>query len=381
MNRTFNLEIDFTKENIDFDPYFNPEDKLLHFFPEISPKDILINLKQNNFPDFNYINNGNYNFLENMDSDSKDEDYLFKKSKNILLFNIDKIAPKPFLEEEINILIKKMNMSKEMKIKYLLDSRSTCDKIERVKEKILLNFNERRKKMKMKKKIKKELDVKFGRKKKDDKSDKGHDKYSLDNLTNKIKNYTYRSLVLFLNKLLNSLYTKNQLNKMFCSLDLPKIVSNPELIKVIKDNDYSSISYKIKKDENLEILKLTIKNLLSKKISKKYVGIPDNYNVLIINKIFKDQHNKKIYDFIFNHLKFEDWLDIFIYKKELNEFANYNSLDKNQKNIIKNNLVGIDFYFPKLYKDNKIYFHCFIILIYNFVRFLMIKERRNFTKA
>ena len=111
MNRSFNLGIDFTKENIDFDLYFNPEDKLLHFFPEISPKDILINLKQNNFPDFNYINNGNrnYNFLENMDSDSKDEDYLFKKSKNILLFNIDKIAPKPFLEEEINILIKKMN--------------------------------------------------------------------------------------------------------------------------------------------------------------------------------------------------------------------------------------------------------------------------------
>ena len=44
-----------------------------------------------------------------MNSDIKDEDILFKKSKNILLFNIDKIAPKPFLEEEINILIKKMN--------------------------------------------------------------------------------------------------------------------------------------------------------------------------------------------------------------------------------------------------------------------------------
>ena len=53
MDRSIIFGIDFTKENIDFDPYFNPEDKLLHFFPEISPKDILINLKQNTFPAFN----------------------------------------------------------------------------------------------------------------------------------------------------------------------------------------------------------------------------------------------------------------------------------------------------------------------------------------
>ena len=53
MNRSFNLGIDFTKENTDFAPYFNPEDKLLHFLPGISPKDILINLKQNTFPAFN----------------------------------------------------------------------------------------------------------------------------------------------------------------------------------------------------------------------------------------------------------------------------------------------------------------------------------------
>ena len=374
MDRTFNFGIDFTKDDFEFDPYFNPEDKLLHFFPGISSKDILINLRQNPFPDFYYINNENKIIPEDMNSDSRDEDLLFRKSNNILLFNIDKIAPKPFLEEEINNLIKKMNITKEMKIKYYLDSRNTCDKNERIKEKILLNCNERRKKMK--KKIKEESNVKPGRKKKDDKSAKGHDRYSPDNLTNKIKNFTYRSLVLFINKVINSLYNKKQLNKIFCSLNLPKIVSNPKLIKVIKDNDYGLISYKIKKDENLEIIESTIKKLLSKKISKKYVNIPDNYNELIINKIFEDQHNKEIFNFIFNHLKFEDWLDIFIYKKDLNDFVNYNVLDKNQKNIIKNNLVRIDYYFPQLYKDNKTYFHCFIILIYNFVRFLMIKERR-----
>lgn len=181
---------------------------------------------------------------------------------------------------------------------------------------------------------------------------------------------------MFINKIINTLYDKDQLKEIFSSLNLPKIVSNSKLIKVIKDNDYSLISYKIKKDDNLAILDLTIRKLLSNKISKKYVDIPDNYNEIIINKISHDKNNQKIFDFIFNHLKLEDWLDIFIYKKELNDFITYSILDKDEKNIIKDNLVRIDDYFPQLYGDNKIYFHCFIILIYNFVRFFMIKERR-----
>ena len=218
--------------------------------------------------------------------------------------------------------------------------------------------------------------MKHGRKKKEDKSDKSHDRYSPDNITNKIKNFTYRALILFINKIINTLYDKDQLKEIFSSLNLPKIVSNSKLIKVIKDNDYSLISYKIKKDDNLAILDLTIRKLLSNKISKKYVDIPDNYNEIIINKISHDKNNQKIFDFIFNHLKLEDWLDIFIYKKELNDFITYSILDKDEKNIIKDNIVRIDDYFPQLYGDNKTYFHCFIILIYNFVRFFMIKERR-----
>ena len=165
MDRTFNFGNDFTKENdLEFVPYFNYEDNSLHCFPGTLPKDILINLGQNSLPDFNYINNINEIIPENLNSDNNDEVFFFGKAKNNLLFNIDKIIPEPVLEDEINVFMKKMNMDNEMKEKYFLDSRNACDKIERIKEKILLNSNKRRKKMKKKKKT--ESKMKHGRKKK-----------------------------------------------------------------------------------------------------------------------------------------------------------------------------------------------------------------------
>ena len=296
------------------------------------------------------------------------------QSKSNLLFKINRPIPQPFLENNINIIIKNMNITKEKKKKFSLVNNIKNEKVENIIEKILLNQNGRRKKLK--KEIKNMTETKLGRKKKDDNSDKIHNKYSEDNISNKIKNVLNWSLISFINKVINNIYNTEQINQIFLSLNLPINKSNADIIKVIKDNDYSLISQKIKKNGHLELLNLTIKKYLSNNISKKYANIPDNYNELIINKIFEDENNKKTFDFIFNHLKLEDWLDIFIYKKNLNDFINYNVLDKNQKNKIKNNLVRIDFYFPQIYKDNKIYFHCFIILIYNYIRYLMIKEKR-----
>ena len=112
------------------------------------------------------------------------------------------------------------------------------------------------------------------------------------------------------------------------------------------------------------------------------MNLPINYNQKIIERLLKDDNNKKLFDFIFNHLKVEDWLEIFIYKKNLEDFVKYKTLDESQQELIENNLVGIESYFDQLYLDakgkiDKAYFHCFLILIYNFRRFISIKENRN----
>ena len=122
---------------------------------------------------------------------------------------------------------------------------------------------------------------------------------------------------------------------------------------------------------------MTIKEYLFNKLSPRYVNIPMEYNKLIINRLLLDNQNKEILDLIFNNLKIEDWLEIFTYQKEFKDLINYKTLNKTQKKIIKDNLVRIEFYVNKLYEKDKIYFQCFIMLIYNFKRFLMIKEQRN----
>ena len=43
----------------------------------------------------------------------------------------------------------------------------------------------------------------------------------------------------------------------------------------------------------------------------------------------------------------------------------------------KKNLVRIDEYIDKIFQKDEIYFQCLIICIYNFKRFLMVKEERN----
>ena len=69
-----------------------------------------------------------------------------------------------------------------------------------------------------------------------------------------------------------------------------------------------------------------------------------------------------------------------LYKKDLKDFNGYNSFDKIKKNKIKENLERIDKYINKIYKNNKIYFHCFFLIAYNLYRFLIMKEKRNKNK-
>ena len=271
-----------------------------------------------------------------------------------------------------------MDFDKETKIKFISCINKASDKKEEIKDKLLLKPNERRKNLGGVREIKdkniKNI-IKSGRKKKSDISNRFHNKYSSDNLIDKIKNMINISLVSFCNKIISSIYEdKIKIKEIFSSARLSKKISKT---KIIKDINYNFIYNKKKAHEILDLLNITIKDYLCNKISQKYANTPDEYNKLIINQLLLDNEYKDIFDFIFNHIKIKDWFDLFIYKKDLKDISKYKSLKRNEKIIIKNNLVRINDYLIKIYQKDETYFQCLVMCIYNFNRFLMVKEERN----
>ena len=313
-------------------------------------------------------------------------------NKTKILFEVNTLIPDPFLEYQINVIIRLMDINKEQKEKYYLETKEICDKIYLVRDKIMLKKNERRRHLKRKNGVfeNKNKDennetIKTGRKKKSDGTNRFHNKYSLDNLFNKAKNMINKSLIEFINILINKIYTKEKIKRMFLELNIEKKKSNSKLIKVIKDNQYNFIKDKKKSSDILKLFSLTIKEYLCNEISTKYTNLPSDYNEKVIKWILKDDKNKEISDFIFNKLKIEDWVDIFLYRKKLKDYFAFNSINQNSQKIIKENIIGIDHYFQEIYLDNKgnadkEYFHCFLLLIYNLRRYIMIKEKRNCQK-
>ena len=204
-----------------------------------------------------------------------------------------------------------------------------------------------------------------------------NNKYSCDNLVDKIKNMINISLVSFDNKIIKNIYTDNaEIKQIFSDAKLPQKFSTT---KVIKGIDKNFIAQKRKGNEILELLNLTVKDYFYNKISSKYTNIPQDYNWLIINQLLLDDNNnnKNIFYFLFNQIKIGDFLDIFIYQKKLKDIFNYNQLNKKQKQILENNSVKFSDYLQKFYINDETYFQCLVLLIYNFRRYLLVKERRN----
>ena len=195
----------------------------------------------------------------------------------------------------------------------------------------------------------------LGRKKKDeelDHSNEGeHSKYYEDNMTRKLK-------VLLKDALLDIINSEIQVIK-----------KEKDLIVTIDEK-----SYKIKKilnicqkqikdttiEGNKELLKKQLKNIFSDDIAGNYKKYPKDFNKAIIDKLYKNENNKKIANIL--EMTFSDWLKYYI----------------KDKRIIKNKkfacLEGLEKHFEKLptklrKKDDRIsqdYINEFIDFIKNF---------------
>ena len=329
--------------------------------------------------DYNIGNNGQFKeedikklFVSYKDNKSMQTD-LDEKSKNNTIFKIDKEL---FYEEDINMIIQKMNISKENKSSIFLNNEDNYEEINNIRYKLFLKGKFRMKKQRNYSMFK--IYAKKGRKLKMDNSNRTHNKYQPDNIIQSIKTTINHSLLFFLNKLINSIYDKTKINQILYQLNLPFIKKDRKLklFKLIKENNYDININNTSKSYNLKFLNFTINNYISNNISRKFKKKPPNYNKLIIKKLLEDEQNNDIFNFIFNYLKIEDWLDIFIYKKEIDNYFNNNQLNQIKINKIKENLIRIDDLLLKMYKDNKLYFHCFTLMIYNFKKYFLSKEGR-----
>ena len=279
------------------------------------------------------------------------------KIKQKKYFEIKKeIVPKFFTEQSINFIIKQYHIGKELKEKLLFDFKIANNEIEQIKRVLESDTKKRRKACK-------------------------NILYRTDHILSKLINIINSSLFNFINNLIESLYSKEKISYI-----LDGVISSNQIV----DGDYKvlikKIDYLIRgkletKEEKLNFFNLTLKKYFSNKISPVYKSkYPSNYNQLIMEKLLNDEDNKDIFDFILNNLLIKDWLEIFLYKRNMKDFVKFNSINKTKRNKIKENLERIDKSINKIYKNNIIYFRCFVLIAYNLSRFLILKEKRNKTK-
>ena len=379
-NLSFNKRNDFFFSNYtnnDLDSSFNLDENSINI-----NNNQLISFDLNNFNtifDENSLKNNNL-YMNPSQMINKAKPYF--KIKKYYGIKIENDIPKPFLEKDITKLFKKMNICKETKMKFISCINNPSTKKEEIKSKLLLNPRERRKKLNDKVKPKEKKEIKFnnksnlksGRKTKNDFSVRTHNKFSFDNMIDKIKNMINTSLVLFCNKIIKAIYTnEEQIIQIFSMAKISKEISRT---KIIKDIDYSFLANKRKGNEVLDLLNMTVKDYLSNKISLKYVNIPNEYNELIINQLLLDDNNKDIFVFLFN-IKIGDFFYVYIYQKDIKDFLEFNKLNSNHKRIVKNNLVRFNDCLNKIVSKDETYFQCLVMLMYNFRRFLMNQERRK----
>ena len=264
------------------------------------------------------------------------------------LFSFDKIKKEIF---------PKLNISNEIKNKIIKD------------EEILKNI-EKFKKIKTENEFNSEEiygELKFGRKKRGDKSIRNHNRYSYDNVMKKIKSEIFDCLLSFINIIFNAFIDKNKKTSLFTiTYENKKVYDNGFYLKPL---NYEIID-KLKKDYNLNLLQMNLKDFFSQKITPKFKNFSTSSNKIILDEILKDETDDSLIVKALN-LKFEEWLDFFTYKKNIPILEQIEI----EKNVI---LPRADKLLNKIGSENDdSYFSIFLFLLYNVKWWFDAKRKRK----
>ena len=149
------------------------------------------------------------------------------------------------------------------------------------------------------------------------------------------------------------------------------IYIDKEKYEPLLDLEYSYIS-NLKKDSDLELLNMKLKDIASKDISSKYKTKLEekNWNKIVIYKILKNENNENNNEKLINllNITFNEWTDIFTYKIE-------NEYNKNT-NLLQSALVQIG----QKNCGDKEYLTKLIFYLYNYKRWFESKKGRNVIK-
>ena len=187
---------------------------------------------------------------------------------------------------------------------------------------------------------------------------KEHNQDSEDNIIKKIK----AKLLLYPLKFLNNILEKSKIKHRLYRLDY-------------------KYTNQLKKEEDMKFLKMSLKELYSSDISPKYKKIQKNHNKIKINSIIENKDNEiKDYPTIMFalNLSFGDWIELFCYKKDIDEIIKqYEGIYNVNKETIKNNLIGVEDLLNTILKENDEDFSTFTFFLYNYKRWFFIKNERN----
>lgn len=150
-----------------------------------------------------------------------------------------------------------------------------------------------------------------------------------------------------------------------------------------KEYELKPLDYKytnrLKKEQDLSFLDMPLYLLFSKDITNKVKSKGRDYNKKTIEKILENEKDPNI-QFAF-HMTFEEWMDLFLFKRNITQIANNYIFDDYNCIIFENlekKIEKADVMLNERFENKKDpYFTHFIIYLYNYKTWFLIKKERT----
>ena len=189
----------------------------------------------------------------------------------------------------------------------------------------------------------------MGRKNKDDATKGKHDKNAPDNIIKKCKRIFFENAIIYINFIIKIFGLNQQKDFEFKKLDYKKNVDT------------------LKKDEEMKLFNMPLKDVVSLEISSKYslTNDKDTNKQKMKNLLEYEKDNKELIYLL--NMKFGDWIDVFTFQKEINFNSKFNGIENILKSLYKNER---DDYFSN-------YFSRFIFYLFNYKNWFQNKKGRK----